>query len=63
MKYIRSYQHLCDGKFTDEFKEEIFNLKEDISESNNLRQSAEDELIKMRGLLEAWEKEVAEATS
>jgi arylsulfatase A-like enzyme len=63
MKYIRSHQHLGDGKFSDEFKEELFNLKEDISESNNLRQSAEDELIKMRGLLEAWEKEVAEATS
>jgi len=63
MKYIRSYKSLGGGKFSDQFKEELFNLKEDISESKNLRQSAEDELIRMRGLFEAWEKEVAEAAS
>jgi arylsulfatase A-like enzyme len=60
MKYIRSYQYLGDGKFADQFKEELFNLKEDISESNNLRKSAQDELVRLRGLFEAWEEEVAE---
>lgn len=58
MKYIRSYQHLGGGKFSDKFKEELFNLKEDISETKNLKTSAQGQLDKLRDLFEAWEKEM-----
>lgn len=61
MKYIRSYQHLGENKFSDEFKEELFNLKEDIAETKDLKASAPDQLAKLRGLLEAWEEEMAKS--
>lgn len=60
MKYIRSYKYLGDGKFSDEFKEELFNLKDDIAESKNLKASAPDKLIKLRNILETWEKEIGQ---
>lgn len=59
MKYIRSYQHLGDNKFSDEYKEELFNLKEDLAESKNLKTSEPDQLATLRDLLEGWETEMA----
>jgi arylsulfatase A-like enzyme len=59
MKYIRSYQYLGGGKYSDQFKEELFNLKEDVSESKNLKTSAPEQLATLRGLFEAWETEMA----
>ncbi len=61
MKYIRSYRHLGDGRFSDKFKEELFNLKEDISESTNLRVSAPEQLETLRDLFEAWENEMGQS--
>lgn len=61
MKYIRTYKHLGGGQFSDEFNEELFNLDEDISESQNLINSEPDQLATMRSLFEAWETEMDRA--
>lgn len=61
MKFIRSYEHLGNNQFSDNYKEELFNLKEDLAESQNLKTSSPEQIASLRALLNAWEEEVGNA--
>lgn len=63
MKYVRSYKFLGNGKYSDQYIEELFNLKEDVSESKNLINSAPEQIATLRGLFESWEREMGSTSS
>jgi arylsulfatase A-like enzyme len=45
------------------YSEELFNLREDIGEANNLLSAAPDRLNALRAALDSWEKEMATAAA
>jgi len=58
-KYLRSYKYLGGGKFSGQYKEAIYNLKDDIAEDNNLAETNPEKLKALCNLLEQWEAEMA----
>jgi N-acetylgalactosamine-6-sulfatase len=57
-KYLRSYKHIGGGKFSEEYKEALHNLKDDIAEENNFAETNPEKLKALSDLLEQWEAEM-----
>jgi len=58
-KYLRGYKPVRGSGFSDEYKESLYNLKDDIAEENNLAETNPEELKALCDLLEKWEAEMA----
>lgn len=60
-KYVRSYQYLGGQRFGEDFNEGLFNLSEDIGETNNRAPSNPEKLQHLQRLLNEWEAEMADS--
>jgi arylsulfatase A len=57
-KYLRTYAFLGQGRFGDTYREALFNLRLDPSETNDQVAHAPAELARLRTLFVTWEQEV-----
>jgi arylsulfatase A-like enzyme len=60
-KLLRNYRHLGAAKYAADFKEELFDLSADISETTDLLAREPQTADRLRKKLEAWERSVEAA--
>jgi arylsulfatase A len=56
-KYLRRYRPAGDGTFGAKYVEELYHLKDDLSEKEDLSKTDPARVAKLRSMLEAWETE------
>jgi hypothetical protein len=54
-KYLRTYECLDKGKFSEKYDEALYNLENDIGEEPNLARLEAAKLKEFRSLLSTWE--------
>lgn len=57
-KYLRTYERLDTGKFSEKYDEALYNLKNDIGEERNLARLEAAKLKEFRSLFSTWEEEI-----
>jgi len=62
-KYLRSYKPVRGRGFSDEYREALYNLKDDIAEEKNLAVSDPEKLKALSDLLDQWELEMSKTAA
>jgi len=59
-KLVRTYPYIGKGEFGEDYQDELFDLAEDIDESDDLSSARPEKLREMRDRLDAWRAEVVD---